>query len=71
MTDDTQPRRARRGEPITKRIARNGTVSYEFRADVGDVTAASLIRACARYHPLAPTILSSFPSPVRPETGEG
>jgi integrase len=27
--------RARRAEPISKRVARNGTVSYEFRVDVG------------------------------------
>ncbi len=38
---ETQPaetertKRTRRAEPITKRTARNGTVSYEFRADVG------------------------------------
>jgi integrase len=31
----TQPKRTRRAEPISKRTARNGTVSYEFRADVG------------------------------------
>ena len=30
-----QPRRRRRSEPITKRLAQNGAVSYEFRADVG------------------------------------
>ena len=41
MNTETQPtetvaaRRTRRAEPITKRTAKNGTVSYEFRADVG------------------------------------
>ena len=39
MTDPTantgQPKRARRGEPITTRVAKNGTKSYEFRLDVG------------------------------------
>lgn len=37
MTDDhnTQPKRTRRGEPISKRVAANGTVTYEFRVDVG------------------------------------
>lgn len=33
-TDDTT-KRTRRGEPITKRTAKNGTISYEFRADLG------------------------------------
>ena len=28
-------KRIRRAEPITKRTARNGSVTYEFRADVG------------------------------------
>ncbi len=28
-------RRTRRAEPITKRTAKNGAMSYEFRADVG------------------------------------
>jgi integrase len=32
---DTAPKRNRRAEPITKRVAKNGAVSYEFRADVG------------------------------------
>lgn len=31
----TEAKRTRRAEPITKRTARNGAVSYEFRADVG------------------------------------
>ncbi|HEY2503476.1 MAG TPA: site-specific integrase [Mycobacterium sp.] len=41
MSTDPQPaapaqsRRTRRAEPITKRTARNGAVSWEFRADVG------------------------------------
>jgi hypothetical protein len=41
MSTDLQPaagepaKRTRRAEPITKRIARNGAVSYEFRADLG------------------------------------
>lgn len=35
-TDDrNQTTRTRRAEPISKRIAKNGAVSYEFRADVG------------------------------------
>lgn len=40
MTDNTtppaeQPKRSRRSEPITRRVAKNGAVSWEFRADVG------------------------------------
>ena len=31
----TKAKRTRRAEPISKRIARNGAVSYEFRADLG------------------------------------
>ena len=34
-TEQSAAKRTRRAEPITKRTARNGTVSYEFRADVG------------------------------------
>ena len=34
-TETAAARRTRRAEPITKRTAKNGTVSYEFRADVG------------------------------------
>ncbi|MFD6677649.1 tyrosine-type recombinase/integrase [Rhodococcus zopfii] len=34
-TDNPAPRRTRRAEPITKRTAKNGTASYEFRADLG------------------------------------
>ncbi|NDK92305.1 site-specific integrase [Gordonia desulfuricans] len=30
-----EEKRTRRSEPITRRTAKNGTVSYEFRADVG------------------------------------
>lgn len=33
--DREKTKRTRRAEPITKRIARNGAVSWEFRADVG------------------------------------
>lgn len=33
MTETSE--RTRRGEPITKRVAKNGTVTYEFRADLG------------------------------------
>src|SRR5262245_60784484 len=33
--DPEQAKRTRCAEPITKRTARNGAVSYEFRADVG------------------------------------
>ena len=35
MTTDTQPKRTRRAEPISKRTARNGRVSYTFQIDVG------------------------------------
>jgi len=31
-----QTKRTRRAEPITKRTAKNGLITYEFRADVGD-----------------------------------
>ncbi len=31
----TEEKRTRRSEPITKRTAKNGAVSYEFRADLG------------------------------------
>lgn len=34
-SDSPEPKRVRRAEPITKRVAKNGKVSYEFRADVG------------------------------------
>ena len=30
-----QTKRTRRAEPITKRTAKNGSITYEFRADVG------------------------------------
>ena len=37
MPEPAQSRgkRTRRAEPISKRVAKNGTVSYEFRADLG------------------------------------
>jgi len=38
VTDEPQPqqtKRTRRAEPITKRTAKNGSIKYEFRADVG------------------------------------
>lgn len=35
QAESHQHKRGRRAEPITKRVAKNGTVSYEFRADVG------------------------------------
>jgi len=31
-----QTKRTRRAEPITKRTAKNGSITYEFRADVGN-----------------------------------
>ena len=31
-----QTKRTRRAEPITKRTAKNGLITYEFRADVGN-----------------------------------
>jgi hypothetical protein len=34
-SEPSKARRSRRAEPITKRVAKNGTVSYEFRADLG------------------------------------
>ena len=34
-TRDATPKKTRRAEPIETRTARNGTVTYEFRADVG------------------------------------
>lgn len=32
----TEEKRTRRSEPITKRVAKNGTVSYTFQVDVGE-----------------------------------
>ena len=37
MPDDREKtKRTRRAEPITKRVAKNGAISYEFRVDMGD-----------------------------------
>ncbi len=35
MSADPQAKRTRRAEPITKHVAQNGAVSYQFRVDVG------------------------------------
>lgn len=35
MTDDTQPKRSRRAEPINTHKAKNGAVSYWFQIDLG------------------------------------
>lgn len=59
-TIDTDPqptaqpaKRTRRAEPITKRVARNGTVSYEFRADLGAKPDGSRDRRRFTYRTLA------------------
>ena len=33
--EHTKPKRPWRAEPISKRVSKTGTVTYEFRADVG------------------------------------
>lgn len=33
--EESKAKRTRRAEPISKRVAKNGSVSYEFRADLG------------------------------------
>lgn len=43
----------RRAEPITKRIAKNGSITYEFRADVGDKPDGSRDRRRFSYRTLA------------------
>jgi hypothetical protein len=48
-----QTRRTRRAEPITKRTAKNGAVSYEFRADVGTKPDGSRDRRRFTYRTLA------------------
>lgn len=48
-----QPKRTRRAEPITRRVAKNGTVSYEFRADVGTKPDGSRDRRRFTYRTLA------------------
>lgn len=56
---DAQPvqpertKRTRRAEPITKRSAKNGAVSYEFRADVGTKSDGSRDRRRFTYRTLA------------------
>lgn len=35
MSTDPQPKRTRRAEPVTKHVAKNGAVTYNFRVDVG------------------------------------
>lgn len=46
-------KRTRRAEPISKRIAKNGAVSYEFRADLGAKPDGSRDRRRFTYHTLA------------------
>ncbi len=55
MSDDTtaSPKRTRRAEPITKRTAKNGSVSYEFRADLGTKPDGSRDRRRFTYRTLA------------------
>ena len=48
-----QAKRSRRAEPITKRTAQNGAVSYEFRADVGVKPDGSRDRRRFTYRTLA------------------
>ena len=58
-TTDPQPaeqakaKRTRRAEPITKRTARNGAVSYEFRVEVGTKPDGSRDRRRFTYRTLA------------------
>ena len=35
VPEQSEAKRTRRAEPISRRVARNGAVSYEFRADIG------------------------------------
>lgn len=46
-------KRTRRAEPISKRVAKNGTVSYEFRADLGAKPDGSRDRRRFTYRTLA------------------
>ncbi|WP_283614058.1 site-specific integrase [Mycolicibacterium poriferae] len=48
-----EAKRGRRAEPITKRTAKNGTVSYEFRADVGSKPNGARDRRRFTYRTLA------------------
>ncbi|WP_343708210.1 site-specific integrase [Mycobacterium sp.] len=51
--DSPEPKRIRRAEPITKRVAKNGAVSYEFRADVGSKPDGTRDRRRFTYRTLA------------------
>ena len=55
MPEPAQSRgkRTRRAEPISKRVAKNGTVSYEFRADLGAKPDGSRDRRRFTYRTLA------------------
>ncbi|ORB40940.1 tyrosine-type recombinase/integrase [Mycobacterium persicum] len=53
MSTDPQPKRTRRAEPITKHVARNGAVSYQFRVDVGTRPDGSRLRQQFTYPTLA------------------
>ena len=48
-----QTKRTRRAEPITKRTAKNGSVTYEFRADVGSKPDGTRDRRRFTYRTLA------------------
>ncbi|OFJ52210.1 site-specific integrase [Mycolicibacterium grossiae] len=50
---ESQPKRTRRAEPITKRTAKNGATTYEFRADVGTKADGSRDRRRFTYRTLA------------------
>lgn len=56
VSDETQPRltnRTRRAEPITKRTSKTGSVTYEFRADVGSKPDGTRDRRRFTYRTLA------------------
>ncbi|MGB5111224.1 MAG: site-specific integrase [Mycobacterium sp.] len=50
---DLTVKRSRRAEPISRRVAKNGTVSYEFRADLGAKPDGSRDRRRYTYRTLA------------------
>lgn len=52
-TEQSKAKRTRRAEPISKRTAKNGTVSYEFRADLGTKPDGSRDRRRFTYRTLA------------------
>ncbi|BBY67772.1 tyrosine-type recombinase/integrase [Mycolicibacterium helvum] len=51
--EQSKAKRTRRAEPISKRVAKNGTVSYEFRADLGAKPDGSRDRRRFTYRTLA------------------